>query len=237
MELSFSLIKVYSTCPYKYKLIHEDGWRSGPTANSSLGHSIHAALEEYHGKKLTSFDELVECYNSGWVNEGFLDAQITQEYYDKGLALLKNYFESFQKNKSEILHVEYPFNVNMGNHTFRGEIDRIDRHSDGKIEIIEYKTHAKLWDKRTIEHDLQVPMYACALKKAEGLTADVLSYYFLAHNVKIEKEARLKDEFIESIIYETAVSIEQKKFEPNIKACGYCEFKNKCPKAGVRDKV
>jgi putative RecB family exonuclease len=230
MELSFSTIKLYLTCPLKYKYVCVDGSHSGPTANSSLGHSIHAALEEYHGKKLTSFEDLVECYNNGWVNEGFADAQAALEYYDKGLLILKNYHQSIIGTKTEILHVEYGFNVEFGKNRLRGEIDRIDKHSDGSIEIIEYKTHAKLWGRQEIEHDLQLPLYAIAVKKSLGLPAKILSYYFLSHNRKIERETCIKDELLEGVVNETAKNIEEKKFEANIKSCGFCEFKNKCQK-------
>ena len=229
MDISFSRITAYQQCPYKYNLIYREQWRAAPTPFTSLGLSIHGALEEFHSTKSGSFDDLLDCYNNKWKNEGFDSAQETQEFFDRGTRMLRNYYDEQAVSKSEIMFIEENFRFKLGRNHIIGIIDRIDKHPDGTHEVIDYKTNLQIWDQEKADNDLQLTLYSLACEKVLGFKADTLSYYFLTHNKKISTHRT--DEQIaaaEKLIEETTRKIYRVKFEPNTTNCPKCDFRKKC---------
>ena len=235
MDLSFSVVKTYTFCPFKYKLVYEDKWYTPPTPGSSLGHSIHRALDDYHRRTGKTFDELMESYNGEWVNEGFDSAQAAQEYFEKGEKILKNYWEQSLSSETEIVFTEKEFNCLVGKYKLRGTIDRMDKLPDGRYELIEYKTHANMWTQQDVDKDLQLSLYAYASRKCFELVPEVLSYYFLAHNRKVDtvrSEQQIED--AAKLAEEVGQKLDEKSFVPNTASCGFCDLKFKCPRSIVR---
>jgi RecB family exonuclease len=229
IEISYSRVNTYRTCPWKYKLVYEDGLHVPPTPYISLGLSVHRALDDFHKRKAASLEELMESYNASWVNEGFVSPQQTQEFYERGQTMLESYWKSSAGNKTEILYLEQEFKFPLGRNTLRGMIDRIDRHPDGAIEIIDYKTHAELWKQDKVDSDLQLSLYALACRKALVIQPAVLSYYFLARNCKLStsRSQQQLDEAVR-IVTETADKIQRRDFIPNRTHCYRCDFKKTC---------
>jgi putative RecB family exonuclease len=228
MQISYSNIKAYLFCPWKYKLIYEDRWHVPPNPSISLGHSIHRALEDYYSNKKEALDELLESYDRHWVNEGFSSARQSLESYRKGEDLLKGYWHSNKDSKSRVFAVEKEFNIFLGRHYLIGTIDRIDRLPDGTYEIIDYKTHAELWDKERIDNDLQLSVYSIACERLM-YTPMILSYYFLAHAQKISTQrssGQIKDTM--SLISDVAGKISSGSYAPDTQKCKACDFKRKC---------
>jgi putative RecB family exonuclease len=235
MDLSFSVIKAYTFCPFKYKLVYEDRWYTAPTPGSSLGHSIHRALDDYHRRSGKTFDELMESYNGAWVNEGFDSAQAAQECFEKGEKILKTYWEQSIQAESEIICTEKEFRFGAGKYFVRGTIDRIDKLPGGKYELIEYKTHANMWSQQDVDKDLQLSLYAHAARVCFEVEPTVLSYYFLAHNKKVDTvRSREQIEGAVKLAEEVGKKLDTKSFDPNTESCRFCDLKNKCPKSTVK---
>lgn len=238
LELSYSKISTYNFCPWKYKLVYEDGLKIPPNPSISLGLSVHKTLEEYHKSGSKKLDDLLEFYNRAWVNEGFQTPQQTLQFYEKGERMLKDYYDFSQNRKTEIFASEKEFSFPVGKRVLRGIIDRIDKLPDDTYEVIDYKTHAEMWDQSRIDADLQLTFYALGCKRALNIEPSVLSYYFLAHN-KIVSTQRTETQENEALkILETvARKIEQKDFTPNPAQCPRCDFKSSCKYSSVRAAV
>jgi len=229
MDISFSGISAYRQCPFKYNLIYREGWRGAPTPFTSLGLSIHRALEEFHSSKADSFEALTDCYDKNWKNEGFSSPQETQEFFDKGLRMLKNYYDEQAAAKSEILFIEKSFKFRLGRNHIIGIIDRIDRHPDGAYEVIDYKTNLQIWEQEKADSDLQLTIYGIACERALGIKPDVLSYYFLAHNKKIITQRNAKQiAEAEKLIESVTRDIYGENFKPDTAFCTKCDFRKRC---------
>jgi RecB family exonuclease len=228
-RISYSRVNAYLFCPYKYKLIYLDNFYVPVNADITFGHIVHRTLEKFHSTKEQSCDILFDCYNSSWKNDGFTDPQQLFEYYNRGKKILRNYYKSFCENKTEVLYVEKSFDANIGKYKFVGIIDRIDKHYNGIYEVIDYKTHAKIWKQDRVDKDLQLSFYAYACKNIFGFNPDRMSVYFLSENMKIyTKRSRIEIEDAINIAMEIAESITAENFDPNILKCRLCDFKLKC---------
>ncbi|MFH1368378.1 MAG: PD-(D/E)XK nuclease family protein [Elusimicrobiota bacterium] len=230
-EVSYSKVYAYLTCPMRFKLLYEDGKFVQPTGPISLGHSVHRALQDFHSNKYDGLQDLLECFDKFWVNEGFATPQQALDYYNKGCRMLENYWNAARDMKSEILFVEKNFSFHLGRHSVRGIIDRIDRHPDGTYEVIDYKTHNEIWNKDRIDSDLQLSVYALACKECLGFEPEMLTLYFLAHGQKLVS-ARSGEQLAAArkTIASVADKIVRKDYTPNLAKCKGCELRNSCPK-------
>jgi RecB family exonuclease len=231
IEISYSRINAYLTCPQKYKLVYQEGQRVPSNPFIALGLSVHRALEDFHANhKSGGLGDLLESYDKSWVNEGFTSPQQTQDFYEKGQRMLENYYEGHADSKTEILFIEKEFSFPLGKNRLRGIIDRIDRHPDGVYEVIDYKTHNELWSQAKVDSDLQLSIYCLACREALGFAPGLLSYYFLAHDRRMStqrSDAQL-DRAV-SLIGQVAGKIVKKDFTPNRVHCPRCDFKKTCP--------
>lgn len=234
LELSYSKISAYRFCPWKYKLIYKDGLRVPSNPYISLGLSIHKSLEIFHKNDKKYFDDLLEIYNEVWVNEGFQSPQQTVHFYEKGEKMLKQYFEWSQERKAEIFAVEKEFRFQIGSRMLRGIIDRIDRLPDDTFEVIDYKTHAEMWDQSRIDSDLQLTLYAVGCKRVLNIDPAALSFYFLAHNKVITTQrTQLQEEEALALFEDVAKRIEKEDFSPDKDKCPKCDFKSSCRYAAL----
>ena len=229
VEISYTRVNTYKTCPIKYKLVFEDGMRVQPNPSISLGQSMHRTLEDFHARKADGLDELMDSYNQSWVNEGFVSPQQAQEFYEKGNRMLAKYWEEHLNSRTEIMFVEKDFRIPLGRDFLRGIIDRIDRHPDGAYEVIDYKTHAEKWQQDRVDSDLQLSVYALACSRAFGFVPKLLSYYFLAHNCKIST-TRSPEQLEETVkvLEDAAAKISRRQYTPNFAHCPKCDFKKSC---------
>ncbi|MBI2118796.1 MAG: PD-(D/E)XK nuclease family protein [Elusimicrobia bacterium] len=229
LELSYSKISAYLFCPFKYKLVYVYKQKVPPNPYISLGLSIHRALEEYHKNKGSQLEELIETYDHEWVNAGFQNPQQTFQFYEKGKRMLTEYFEFSLQRKAEIVAVEKEFKYSAGPYILRGIIDRIDRLPDGTYEIIDYKTHADIWDQSRIDSDLQLTLYSLGAKNALKIEPVTFSYFFLAHN-KLMPTQRSKAQRQEALkeLKNVFIKIKKQEFSPNTAQCPKCDFKQSC---------
>jgi hypothetical protein len=216
-------------CPYRYKLIYIDNLYAPANADSTFGNIIHGTLEQFCAGKKKSYDELVDCYNSSWKNDGFASPWQTFEYYVRGNKILKNYYESFKKSKTEIVYVEKSFDANIGKYRFVGIIDRIDKHPDGTYEVMDYKTHINIWEQEKVDKDLQLTFYAYACKNIFGFNPNKISVYFLSENKKIYTK-RTQDDINKAIdiALDVAEKIALENFQADMSKCSLCNFHFKC---------
>jgi len=228
-KISYSRVNAYLFCPYKYKLVYLDNFRIPVNVDITFGRIIHKTLERFHSEEKPSYDMLFECYDNAWKNDGFVDPQQIFEYYKRGQQMLENYYGSFRNSNTEVLYVEKTFDTNIGKYKFVGIIDRIDKYPDGTYEVMDYKTHVKVWRPERVNKDLQLSFYAYACKNVFGFNPDKISIYFLSENKKIYIK-KSQNEICDAIdiAIKTSENITAENFDPDISKCQICDFKLKC---------
>lgn len=227
MEISFSRFRIYRECPWKYRLQFVEGRRPTLDPSASLGVSLHRALERYHRGGEPEWQALADAYDLEFVRSGYPDASTRAQWSAKGLRMLKRYYESELERRTEILGNEREFVFPVGAHAARGMIDRLDRHPDGKIELIDYKTSIGGLPDAAL--DLQLRFYALGAKKGLGLTPDLLTVHYLEAGERVTKpydpsgEAELERE-----IGVVAEKIGAGAFPPDTSFCPRCVFRREC---------
>ncbi|MFC1485015.1 PD-(D/E)XK nuclease family protein, partial [bacterium] len=190
---SASSIKLFKNCPYKFlfaKLLKLDIEKN---INFVYGNIIHKILYEFH-KQCNHHTHLnnsnLEEKTSTIINNAFQkninEFQGTGELRwceKKAENLMTEYIKEIREdhNDWEILHLEKSFQINISEFNIIGRIDRIDKNTNGEIEIIDYKTGKHKWTSKG----------ALAQKIKEGEEIQLLIYYLLLRNTFKDKIKKL----------------------------------------------
>lgn len=227
-ELNYSKIKSYQECPVLYKYKYVMGKREGLVPASSLGVSIHRALEEYH-RESNDPSELLAFYDDCWMGAGYSSAGEQMEWYLKGKKMLETYAEREYERKTTVDSAEREFIFEYDGWTFRGKIDRIDKHPDGSWEVIDYKTGTDVDFSIPVTDSLQLGIYAVGARRAWNMKEGKASFYFVAFD-KVESASfdAFDEEKILNTFIEVGKKIEAEEFPPNTDHCAVCAFKDRC---------
>ena len=246
-HFSHSQLETYSACPLKYKFsnvlkIPVEGSRG----NLTFGQTIHNTLCKFlkpleeteqsslfpeDAKKEFSEENLKKIYDYYWTDEGYSNKKERQDYYERGLNCLRNFWQDWSKNPSPtILYLEKRFTYKLGGKIIKGIVDRVDRLPDGTLEIIDYKT-GNVKDSLTSESKIQLTLYQLVLEDLFGVKVGRLTYYYVEGPQRLSFSA--KPEFLNKVRQETIakmVAISEGKFPPTPgMACSFCDFNKICP--------
>jgi DNA helicase II / ATP-dependent DNA helicase PcrA len=235
--LSYSQIETFKVCPLHYKLKYILKIPTQPTAALSFGIAMHNSLRDFHEEIKNGIkpDEknIIKLLKKNWIKEGYISKSHEEEFLKKGKFFLQEYFKkTFDMNALPIL-LEESFSIPIGKSLrMGGKIDRIDKLSDDKFEIWDYKTGANVPTQKEVDKDLQLTIYAMAAselfsKKPEDVT---LSLYYFETQTKIST-IRTKSQLqkAKEDILKIKDEIENSDFECSHSfLCQNCEFKMFC---------
>ncbi|MBI4733296.1 MAG: PD-(D/E)XK nuclease family protein [Rubrobacteridae bacterium] len=233
MRLSYSAISTYQKCPLSYRFLYVDKLPTKPSHHLSFGNTIHSVLEFFYktGPAPVSLERLLQELEDKWLREGYQSPELEQEFKDKGRSILSQFYKDNFEAFALPLAVEKRFGLDIDGVTVSGIIDRIDRHPNGDLEIIDYKTNAKLPPKTKIATDLQLPIYHMAAQKLFGEAPKKVTLYFLVPNQKMSAQKTNADiDRTKKTILSVAGCIEKERFAPfKNPLCPWCDFIELCP--------
>jgi DNA helicase II / ATP-dependent DNA helicase PcrA len=241
--LSYSQIETFKICPLHYKLRYIYKIPTPPTPALSFGSSMHLTLKDFYlavkaGEKPT--ESLINSILvKNWINEGYMTSSHREEMMKKGKRYLSDFLKKEFDPKVIPIMLEQSFIVPIDSKRplrIGGKIDRVDVLPDGRIEIIDYKTGAKVPTQKEIDKDIQMTFYALAAtnipgspfgKEAKDLK---LSFYYFENGEKIstvrtkEDLEKAKEEILD---YREEIEKSDYKCSGNI-FCRSCEYKIFC---------
>lgn len=233
VALSASDIEAYRTCPLKYKFARVFRIPQEPTVNQRFGIVVHQVLERYHGMGLSSLDEMLGLLDAGWRRGGMDDGEQARQLRGKAEAALRRYWERQRDEGTEPVWIEKSFSFQMGPHTLRGRVDRVDRLPDGAYELIDYKT-GRPRTAHQLREDVQLSLYAIGAKEAWHLESSEQAYLYVLDDEKVRVPTEdIDPDWIRDTVFEVAEGILGQGFEPtpSFAACSMCDYRIACPAA------
>ncbi|WP_320668866.1 ATP-dependent DNA helicase [Patulibacter defluvii] len=231
--LSAGDLSTYRACPLRYKFARVLRIPQQPTVAQRFGIVVHQVLERWHAQGGTQLGELQGLLAAGWRRSGLIGVADEQRLWGRAQEAMVRYHARNEAEASSPIWLERSFEFQLGDHTLRGRVDRVDRHPDGVYELVDYKTGRP----RTAEElrtDVQLQLYAVAAQDAWGLDAPRQSYHYVLDDEKVplETEGAERDR-IGVTVAEVASGVLAQEFEPtpSYETCAMCDYRLTCPAA------
>lgn len=254
MQLSYSQIQLYRTCPKQYEYACVKKIERQITPAESFGSSMHNALkrwgelemheekepdqqmlfaEEQSAPQDLSLAALMRIWHASFSVHGYPTKAEAQEADARGKAILERYHAWWSENRCEVIGVEKGFTMELGDGlTVSGRFDRLERIGNA-IRVVDYKT-SRVRSQSDIDEDLQLSVYALAVRRIFEADCGELRLLFLRPEGIValstfRSAAQLEDAM--SILKRTDGRISVAEFDPkaSIETCGRCPYRGICP--------
>ena len=235
LKLSASAVDNYRKCPQQFLFSRRWSLKEGPRATLSFGSVMHTTIKRFveqlrRGVKLP-FDEVARIFETEWTSAGFEDDYQEAEYKKDGIDQLRAFHAAVLKAQPEILEQEKAFELPLENNVIiNGRIDQINSLGGDNVEIVDYKTGKPRKD-TDARKDLQLSIYALAVKEILELNPVRLTFHYLQNNeIQVTtRNAKQLDE-AQKIVQEAAADIRAGEFSPKPGfVCRTCAYKPICP--------
>lgn len=243
VKLSFTAIEDYLTCPFKYYLIHELGFRKSSNYSMDEGILLHKCFEIINKKirqnnnQYIGDDEVVETFNNIYSNTSLdLNIKNGEDENSKKQSIITNliyYYNRYGLN-FDVLDAELPFNIIKEDYNLTGVIDLIYLNkNDGRLGILDYKN---TWSKNKYieKYYMQLYTYVLAIKDNPNFNNYDLNKLSI-YAVKAKNLIDIKFDYgklgdYQNLIDSIANNIINKNFKCNRENCRDCEFIKICNK-------
>lgn len=166
------------------------------------------------------------------LNTIYLNDEEESEFKQRGVKMLEDYFKDNQTNPNKIVAVEKQLMKTYRGMDILAYIDKIERTSEGEIEVIDYKTGMRTKDKETIflGGDTQSMLYKMLVEKEWGKKLKNFYFYYLSNRTRVpcNPPNRLIEKMLEDM-QKAVIGIKYERFEPSTgPLCGWCDYEVIC---------
>ncbi len=256
VTISPSTLEMFLECPLKWLLSRHAG--ALPSTNAQrLGTLIHSLAEKHpHG----GYTELKAAFEEGFEHLEFASRWERDRQYAEGLDMVGNLNDFLVSRRSDgyrFMGAEKTLVADSREGwLIRGRIDRLERDSEGRLHIVDFKTGKTPKSKEDAQADPQLAAYQAAMglpgaRIAEetasaplqdfgnGAGGGMLMYPRKAAGARGTSNVRTQDvmseetrrAFLADSVRPTAAGIRSAQFPatPSAQACRYCPVKRSCP--------
>ncbi len=254
-RFSFTQLAAFRKCPLQYKYSHIYRIPTLGSYQRSFGQSIHLTFQKIFqlhqartaaqqgslfealpadvapGGWAVTLEEAQELYADTWIDEWYPDRVMHDDYHAKGKVAVDQCMAVWMAYPPKPLELEKEFILQIGGHSIKGKIDRVDQNADGTVTVFDYKT-GEAKDKLEAEDKEQLYLYQLALE-GRGFTISSLRYVYVLDRQEREVEL-LEDEKKDTFLAKMAERMDAiltSNFEatPEPFVCKYCDFRQVCP--------
>lgn len=238
--LSPTRIAAYLECAVKYRYLYLDRigrfyLRAKP--HYSFGSTLHQVLQTFHREGGSqSAEQMVERYEQAWMAAGYETPEQEETFRTVGAEMVRAYHMAAverARQPVETLFIEKMISTDMGPFVLAGRVDRVDRHPDGTLEIIDYKSGRWETTSEEVAGDLAMNIYQLILRRNNPDARIRATLYCLRSG--IQASAELSDEAAERFaadllaLGEEILNRDYENVEPvRIPACETCDFLPRC---------
>jgi superfamily I DNA/RNA helicase/RecB family exonuclease len=252
---SHSALNVYRECPLRYAF--ERVYRIPVDDRKSyfeFGSTIHTAFESYArarrdavaaGAPVPGYEVLKGAFDQAWQPRNYADIHAAEHYEKRAEPALRRFYDRELSRPGQQIGFEVGFGLELddpetGTIRLYGVLDRIDRLSNGSIEITDYKT-GRPRSQADVDRDEQLSTYALAMtmgavrdpQTGEILpAASKLTLYFTETDQALST-TRSPEQLAEfrARLVETVRHIRSGDFTatPEQWKCGNCDYRLICP--------
>ena len=241
-SLSPTKISTYLTCSLKYRYVYIDKigkFYQKSKSYFSFGTSLHQTIESFHSADAPpTVEQMSKNLETSWISAGYVDNQQETEHKELGREIVVAYHTTQMERverQVETIGTEKTLTCDMGSFTLTGRIDRLDQHSDGTIEIMDYKSGAREITSEEVRGDMAMSCYQLMVSRIFPGSPVIATIYNLRSGS--ESSVQLTVEELEQFgvnITELGQEILNSDYDqlvPEKKAaCEWCDFLPKCEK-------
>jgi predicted RecB family nuclease len=245
-HISYSALKTFTDCNYKYKLSYIDGVRGFEGNEYTIfGTALHEACElkvqnDSENEKLIFENKFKEEYDKLPVKNPDISYDTFLEQGKKLAPLiipaLKEYFGDFEFVSAE---EELYTPIDDTNFNFKGFIDLVIKTKDGRYCILDYKTTSWGWDakkKSDTMTNYQLAYYKHFFAKIKGIDPKEIDTFFVLLKRTAKKDSvevvpskigtiKIKNSL--KVLNNCVTTIERNVFFKNRLACQFCPYYKK----------
>lgn len=246
--LSPSRIDSFLSCPLAFRFSSLDGLFDPPTEATVRGTMVHQALEYFYASPSTqrtaeqlhtAVDQMLDEYQS---NEDVLYLGLTGESYtnlgNECRQLALNTLDMEDPQLVDPVGLELRVEATFGNVTLRGIIDRLERDSDGRLIITDYKTGrapGPSFEKKALS-GLHFYALLCQREYEEDAAELRLMYVKSSQTITARPSSKtisFMEQRLAAVHQAISQSCESGQFATRKSAlCKYCTFQQWCPEFG-----
>lgn len=244
-RLSPSRASDFKVCPQLFKFRSIDRLPEPVTVHQARGTTAHLALQRLFdldaGER--TLETLYDLFRQAW-SEVRADEEYTGLFSSveeerawglESLTLLANYFAVEDPAEIEPLDRELDMIEDLDGIVIRGILDRIDRDSDGRLVITDYKTGKAPPEKFAIPAFFALKIYGVLIRQRTGETPKELRLMYLngptMYRLEVD-DAQLNamDKQLRALWTAIERAMATERFPPRPgRLCGWCSFRSMCP--------
>lgn len=201
---------------------------------------MHKVLQRFHDsgdRGVETIYEALAAIDEDWIDAGYTSGTEMMEARGEGREIIQAYIDDLESRPGlgTVLFVEKTLRYDMGEFSLVGRLDRVDEHSDGTLEIIDYKTGRTSVTQDEVETDLALSCYQLLLKHAYPERRVIATMIALKGGMRASAEVSEEDlTTFEKDLHQLGIEILNRDFyevEPVWKPlCGSCDFLTLCRK-------
>ncbi len=237
--LSPTKVAAYLECAVKYRYIYVDKigrfYMKGNPA-LSFGSALHSVLRSFHDGAVEGSQQAVEKFEQSWALVTNATEEERAALLVSGTQILAEYVEARSKVDADApstLWTEKTVRADLGDFILTGRLDRVDRHADGTLEIVDYKSGRLDTSEEEVAGDLAMNCYRLILLKNEPGARVINTIHCLRSGISAsaEPDPEATAAFERDIVAlgQEIIAREFEYVEPSrIDACEWCSFLSRC---------